>query len=68
MYTKQELIENKKLEKAIRDNKYRLRNKELKEAKEEKLETLLDRLFLLVFIPFMVYFIYQVVAYIYVRL
>ena len=68
MYTKQDLIENKKLEKILRENKYRTRTITNKKLKRAKLEKLYNIAFGIVFWSFMTYFIYQVVAYLYVRL
>lgn len=68
MYTKQELIENRKLEKILRQNKYRTRELNKKKERKEHLANLFEKVFLLIFWSFMTYFIYQVIAYLYVRL
>lgn len=68
MYTKAELIENRKLEKVLRENKYKFRNQQIKREKREKIQILVDRLFLVAFIPLLMWFLYQVIAYLYVRL
>lgn len=41
MYTKQDLIENKKMEKILRENKYRVRELNIKRAKKEKRENII---------------------------
>lgn len=41
MYTKQDLIENKKMEKILRENKYRVRELDIKRAKKEKIENII---------------------------
>lgn len=68
MYTKQELIENKKMEKILRANKYRTRELKNKKEKKEKIITFFEKLYCVTFWSFMVYFIYQVVVYLYIRL
>ena len=68
MYAKQDLIENKKLEKILRENKYRTRTITNKKLKRAKFEKLFNIAFMIIFWSFMTYFIYQVVAYLYVRL
>jgi len=68
MYTKAELLENKKMEKILRENKYKLRTMNIKKNKKAKMEKYLDIAFCIIFGSFMTYFIYEVVAYLYVRL
>lgn len=68
MYTKAELIENRKLEKILRENKYKTRINNNKKVKKQKLMNLFEKAFCLVFWTFMIYFMYQVISYLYVRL
>lgn len=41
MYTKAELMENKKMEQILRQNKYRVRELNIKRAKKEKIENII---------------------------
>lgn len=41
MYTKAELLENKKMEKILRENKYKFRNTLIKRARKEKIENII---------------------------
>lgn len=41
MYTKEELMENKKMEQILRQNKYRVRELNIKRAKKEKIENII---------------------------
>ena len=68
MYTKIDLIENKKLEKIIRENKYRTRISNNKKAQKQRLANVFEKVFCIVFWTFMIYFIYQVISYLYIRL
>ena len=42
MYSKIDLIENKKMEKILRENKYRMRDLDRKRARKEKIETIIS--------------------------
>lgn len=42
MYTKAELIENRKLEKILRENKYKFRDLQIRRAKKEKIEQIIS--------------------------
>lgn len=44
MYTKQELIENKKMEQILKQNKYRVRELNIKRAKKERREAIISGL------------------------
>ena len=68
MYSKIDLIENKKMEKILRQNKYRIREKNKKRHKKEVFEKRFEIVFCTLFWIFITYFIYQVLAYLYVRL
>lgn len=67
MYSKIDLIENKKMEKILKQNKYRIRELNIKRHKKEVLESRFEKVFCILFWLFMTYFIYQVVAYIYIN-
>lgn len=41
MYTKAELLENKKMERILRENKYKFRNTLIKRARKEKIENII---------------------------
>lgn len=42
MYTKAELIENRKLEKILKENKYKMRNIQNRRNKKEKINTIIS--------------------------
>lgn len=42
MYSKIDLIENKKMEKILRENKYKMRDLNKKRARKEKIETIIS--------------------------
>lgn len=64
MYTKLDLIENRKMEKILRANKYKTREIIRRKNKKLFLSNLYERVFCLLFWSFITYFIYQICAYI----